>query len=111
MAALQFQSDLELLKNPPEGYLLAGVDLVGELQQVRDQVSSGAFTSELDFEKNVTAVLGKAQDGHLSFMLDGMGMFIYHRQFDLVSVSSDGKEKPELYLYGTSTPPNAYASG
>lgn len=99
MAALEFQSDLKLLINPPEGYLLAGVDLIGELQQIKDQVTSGAFTNEFDFERNVSAVLGKAHDGHLNFNFDGLATFSYMRQFALISLSSDGLEAPEIYEY------------
>lgn len=100
VAALEFQSDVGHLANPPEGYLLAGVDLFGEIQQIRDDVNSGSYTSEIEFERNMSAVLGKAQDGHLNFKFDGIAPFLYQRQFSLVSVSSDGKELPKLYLQG-----------
>lgn len=99
MAALEFQSDLQILKDPPEGYLLAGVDLIGELQQIRDQVSSDAFASEIEFEQNVTAVLGNAHDGHLFFNVDGLSVFNYYRPFSLTSVSADGIKTPEVYIY------------
>lgn len=99
MAALEFQSDLKILANPTADYPLAGVDLMGEMQQIRDQVTSGAFAGEFEFQQNVTAVLGKAQDGHLVFRLDGLATFGYVRQFELISVSSDGKQTPELYEY------------
>lgn len=114
MAALEFQSDLEILASPPSDYPLAGVDLMSELQQLRGKVSSGGFTSEIEFERNISAILGKAQDGHLSFQLDGLNTFEYYRNYQLVSVSSDGMETPKIYVYGKSSiiscTPQAYES-
>lgn len=101
VAGLEFQSDVGHLKDPPEGYLLAGVDLFGEIQDLRDQVDSGQFTSEIDFERNFSAILGKAQDGHLNFNFDGLAVFLYQRLFGaLVSVSENGTAEPVIYLYG-----------
>lgn len=98
--ALNFQSDLGILKNPPAGYPLAGADLLGDLANLRSQVNSGAFTSEIDFERNLTNILGKPQDGHLNFQLDGVSVFSYQRPFPgLVSVSMDGTSLPSIYVY------------
>lgn len=99
-AMLQFQSDLEFLANPPSGYLLAGVDLLGELSDLRDQVTSGNVTGEIDFETQVTVIIARAHDGHLVYNLDGLGIFqLVRRTGDIVSVSLDGTEIPKVYLY------------
>lgn len=71
---LEFQSDLEYLINPPPGYLLAGVDLLGELSDLRDQVTSSNITGEIDFENSIEIILGKAHDGHLTYQLDGLSV-------------------------------------
>lgn len=97
---MNFQSDIGHLANPPAGYLLAGVDLFAEMQRVRDNVNSGLITSEIDFERNMSAVLGRAQDGHLNFLFDGIAPFVYQRQFTLVSVSSDGRQLPQIFVLG-----------
>lgn len=101
VAVLEFQSDLEYLIDPPPGYLLAGVNLQGELSDLRDQVVSNNVTGEIDFETRVTTILAQAHDGHLTYNLDGLSIFIPQRQTgDLVSVSLDGAAEPKVYLYG-----------
>lgn len=98
---LEFQSDLEYLIDPPPGYLLAGVDLLGELSDLRDQVTSGNVTGEIDFENSIEMILGKAHDGHLTYVLDGLSVFEAARSTgSLVSISLDGVETPKVYLYG-----------
>lgn len=105
VAALEFQSDVGHLKEPPAGYPLAGVDLFGKIQDLRNQVSSGQFTSEVDFERNFTAILASAQDGHLNFQFDGLAVFTYQKFFGgLISVSNDGTSEPVIYLYGKPYP-------
>jgi len=100
VAALEFQSDSGHLASPPAEYPLAGVDLFGEISQLRQQVDSGDITSEIDFESNFTAILGKAQDGHLGFQFDGLSVFVYQRLVgSLISVSNDGTSEPEIYIY------------
>jgi hypothetical protein len=99
-AFLQWQSTLAYLKNPPPGYLLAGVDLLGGMQDLRNQVQANAFVSEIDFETNLTNLLGQAHDGHLAFYADGLNVFGFERGLgNLVSLSKDGQELPEIWSY------------
>lgn len=101
-AVLEWQSTQAYLKSPPPGYLLAGVDLVGQMTTLRNNVSSGVFKTELEFEGNLTQIITSAHDGHLSLQLDGISVFQYGFNVGdgLISVSSDGKSMPEIYLAG-----------
>lgn len=101
-AVIEWQSTQAYLKSPPEGYLLAGVDLVAQITDLRSNVSSGAFTGEIDFEGNLTKIITSAHDGHLNLQLDGYSVFAYGIEIGdgLVSVSSDGQSLPEIYLAG-----------
>ncbi|KAK5956867.1 hypothetical protein OHC33_002356 [Knufia fluminis] len=100
VAALEFQSDVGHLASPPAEYPLAGVDLFAEISQLREQVGSDDITSEIDFESNFTAILGKAQNGHLAFQFDGLSVFGYQRLVgSLISVSEDGTSEPSIYVY------------
>jgi len=77
---------------------------MGDMANLRTQVNSGAFTSEIDFERNLTLVLNKAQDGHLNFQLDGMAIFTYQRPIPgLVSVSTNGTGLPSIFVYSKCT--------
>lgn len=97
---LEFQSDLEYLIKPPSGYLLAGVDLQKELNDLRGQVTSNKITGEIDFETRVAKILAQAHDGHLAFRIDGLSIFSLSRPTgSLVSVSMNGTDTPKMYRY------------
>lgn len=104
-AFLQWQSTLAYLKDPPQGYLLPAVDLLGGMQDLYDQVKADAFTSEIDFQTNLTTLIGKAQDGHLLFQADAMNVFNYVRTAlgPLVSISHDGVKLPQVWSYSEIT--------
>lgn len=48
--ALQFQSTLAYLKNPPSSYPLPAVDLIGGLNNIKTSIASGEYTNEYDIE-------------------------------------------------------------
>ena len=99
VAFFQFESDLAYQKNPPSGYLLAGVDLIGGLEKLKTQVKAGAYKSEVLFESDLAGLLGETHNGHLQFLTDGLGVFNHQRNLGaLVSISSDGIELPQVYL-------------
>ncbi|OCK75754.1 peptidase S41 family protein, partial [Lepidopterella palustris CBS 459.81] len=90
---LQYQSTLTYLKNPPSGYANSPVDLVQGLEDIGNKVTGGQYNDEYTFESDISALLGKAHDGHLAF--DGMafnGVFRWRRsrQIALISGSQDG---------------------
>lgn len=92
---VEFQSTLEYLKNPPEGYLHPGVDVLGGLSDIADAVKAGEYSSEYDFQTDIQALFMAAQDTHLSFVGDAAGVFKFKREnTPLLSFSSDGNELP-----------------
>jgi len=54
---LQFQSTLAYLKNPPTGYTLPGVDIIGGLDEIKKNIQKGSYTSQWAFEKDVNALV------------------------------------------------------
>ncbi|KIW13034.1 hypothetical protein PV08_08221 [Exophiala spinifera] len=99
-ALVEWQSTLGWLKNPPAGYPFRPVDLVGGLEELRSQVQSGHLKSELEFEWKLIGLLSSARDGHLQFHPDADFVFSFRNPIgNLVSVSSDGRALPEVYLY------------
>ncbi|KAK6369437.1 hypothetical protein LTS17_009780 [Exophiala oligosperma] len=96
---LEFQSTLEFLASPPDGYPMAAVNLTEKLAALRSSVKSGAIQKEMEFEGNLTLILASAHDGHLAFVPDGLSIFSYQSQFGpLVSVSMDGSRLPRIYF-------------
>lgn len=72
------------------------------MQQLSDQVVANAFSSEIDFQTNLTSLIGQAHDGHLLFLADALNVFTYAREGigSLVSISSDGTSLPQVFGYG-----------
>ena len=100
-AFLEWQSTLSYLKDPPSGYAFPAVDLLGGMQDLYDKVNAGKFANEVEFQTNLTTLLGQAHDGHLEFQADALSVFIYVREGlgRLVSVSMDGTSLPEIYSF------------
>ncbi|OCT55114.1 peptidase S41 family protein [Cladophialophora carrionii] len=102
-AWVEWQSTLAWLKDPPPDWPFPPVDLTSELQKLGDKVQDGTITSEIDFEWQLVDIITSARDGHLTFAPDAYSVFAYFNPLgSLVSVSADGKQLPEVYLYSES---------
>lgn len=100
-AWLQYQSTLAYLKNPPEEYLMNSVDLLGRLNEIRDKVEAGNYSTEVLFQSDIALLVSSAHDGHLAYVPDMMIIFVYRRTIgQLLSVSLDGESLPQIYSYG-----------
>ncbi len=100
-AWFQWQSTFLWIKIPPAEWPFAPVDLAAGVQTLSDQVQNGTLTSEIDFEWQLVDLINSVHDGHLTFTPDTYAFFFYLNPLgSLVSVSTDGKQSPEIYLYG-----------
>lgn len=100
-AMLEWQSSLAYLKSPPPGYHLEAADLVTGLQEIRDAVVVGHIDSEYAFQEHLNELFGAAHDGHLSLKLDIVGIFWWYRPWaDLVALSADGRDIPQIFFHG-----------
>lgn len=54
---ISFQSTLEILADPPEGYLLDGVDILGGLQSIKQKLSNDSYTSQYDVMVDVRSIV------------------------------------------------------
>ncbi|KAF2149104.1 hypothetical protein K461DRAFT_301681 [Myriangium duriaei CBS 260.36] len=97
-AYLQFQSDLAYLKDPPSSYKLPAVDLLGELDEIAAKVKASGYKSEYDVELDIFQLIGSANDGHLIITPFLIGSFQWATGLNLVSVSPDGIQEPQVYL-------------
>ena len=98
---LQFQSSLVYLKNPPTGYMVPGVDILGGLDQIQNNIQSGTYKSHWDFEKDYNTLINiMPKDFHL--YLGGSvplaSVILFGTALHLVSVSSDGLKVPQIYV-------------
>lgn len=99
---INFQSDLAYLKNPPSTYLMPAVDILGGLQDIRQNASAGTYTSQYAFDAAITDLVAKAHSGHFVYTSGLVSAFEYQNDVALISVSEDGLALPEVYVAGKS---------
>lgn len=98
----EIQTTINILKDPPSGYLFPGVDLMTGLARIESHVRDGGYTSEYDFEFDLYTLVQSAHDGFFNYLPDIFsGVFQFIRKHGLVSLSKDGLELPKLYFQGT----------
>lgn len=96
---LEFQSTINILKDPPSGYLIPGVDLRSGLARIESHVRDGVYSSEYDLELDLYTLVLSAHDSHFTYVGDIFnGVFQFGRTHRLVSVSKDGVGLPKVYL-------------
>lgn len=93
---LQFQSTLETLKDPPDGYPMPSVDLLGGLDKIQEKAAKNKYKSQYAFDTELDKLISSAYDGHLSLGLCSH-YFKFKNDAPLVSISSDGLELPKIY--------------
>ena len=96
---LQFQSTLVYLKNPPHGYQQPPIDLLGGLEQIQRKIDAGVFPNQYQFEATLQTLLYSAHDKHIQLVSGVLSVFQFFIPHSVVSLSSDGKEPPRLYLH------------
>lgn len=101
----QWESTTSYLKDPPAGYGLPPVDILGGFDAIMANVTAGRFESEYDFQLAMTLLINSAHDGHYGYRPDIFKAFGFRNDLaaDLVSLSADGKEVPKLYNLGKSS--------
>lgn len=57
---IAFQSTLEPLADPPEGYLIPGVDVIGGFGQIRAKLKKDLYESQVEFALDLTRVVSSA---------------------------------------------------
>ncbi|KAF2848937.1 hypothetical protein T440DRAFT_490806 [Plenodomus tracheiphilus IPT5] len=93
----QFQSELVWLKNPGEDWPYGPLDIEGELDKIKNSLSS--FSSEYAVQMAIQNITVRTGNFHFNYSPDILQIFKFRRQFNIASVSSDGKALPKLYVY------------
>ncbi|KAJ5539423.1 hypothetical protein N7513_007755 [Penicillium frequentans] len=100
---LLFQSDLEILENPPADYHMPATDLIGTLDKIEKRAADKDYKNQWEFDTDVKNMITSAYDGHLgitmcSYLIAPEAMK-YTNDVPLVSVSSNGTAIPEVYTF------------
>jgi hypothetical protein len=92
--------DSAYLKDPPATYFYPPFDLFAKLASVKANLQANIYPNEYAFQEDLYQVFAPAHDGHYYFYPDLLTKaFEWGRQLALVSISSDGKEIPQIYVY------------
>lgn len=93
------QSTLAYLKDPPKSYQQPGVDLMAGLDELSDKLADGAYSNQYEFDLDVMSLTSAAHEGHLQISFGTMYLIKWLLPDNIVSISSDGQEIPQLYAY------------
>ncbi|KAF2158162.1 hypothetical protein K461DRAFT_290408 [Myriangium duriaei CBS 260.36] len=100
---LNWQTTLSRLGNPPADYathVQPPYDFYQTWADIRQNVSSGGYKSQYQFDFTLYRSFQLAHDGHFTYYPIAVnGLIAFGRTTPLVSVSIDGKENPQPYLY------------
>ncbi|KAF2443878.1 hypothetical protein P171DRAFT_45962 [Karstenula rhodostoma CBS 690.94] len=100
---LNWQSTLDVLKDPPSEYVekvQGPIDILAGLDDISAAIDKGDIVGEWEFGWALYKLLGAAHDGHLAYILDVVGLiFSFNRPLPLVSVSEDGSKLPAIFAY------------
>jgi hypothetical protein len=96
---VEWQSTLDILRQPPATYQSPPVDIQQGLDDISAKINASQYQSQYDFETEVTMLIRSANDGHFSVKPCTLGIFDFSLDlsFALVSISSDGIKAPKIY--------------
>jgi hypothetical protein len=98
---IEFQATLAYLKDPPSGYTLSGVDVLGGLAEITQKLKDGSYKNQYCFEKELWILVNVLpRDFHFNLPLPLISLFSFQTEIRLVSVSPDGKAIPQPYAQG-----------
>ncbi|EAQ91769.1 hypothetical protein CHGG_00004 [Chaetomium globosum CBS 148.51] len=98
----EWQSTLDDLREPPEGYLSEGVDLLGGLDNItaKLQEAQGSYKNEFEFLADLyTLTSVRPRDLHFRYTSSLFDLFSFPRPARFVSISTDGISEPKIYLH------------
>lgn len=93
----QFQSEIGWLKNPGSDWEYGPLDIEGELDKIKNGLSS--FKSEYAVQLAIQNITVRTGNFHFNYVPDILQVFRFRRQFNVASISSDGKSLPKLYVH------------
>jgi hypothetical protein len=102
----EWQSTVDDLREPPEGYLSEGVDLIGGLDDIAAKLKKarGGYGNEFEFLADLyTLTSVRPRDFHFIYTSSIFDLFSFPRAVRFVSISEDGFSAPKIYLHGMSS--------
>ncbi|KAE8355879.1 hypothetical protein BDV28DRAFT_16669 [Aspergillus coremiiformis] len=91
----EWHSETGYLKNPPDTWKLGSIDLLAELDHIKENLSS--YSSEYDVQLAINKLTLKTGNFHFNYVPDILQVFSFARLFPVTTVSKDGTSVPETY--------------
>lgn len=95
---INWQTTVDVLRNPPSVSRSSKTDLLGGLEMFAALVQDGDFSNQFEFDSAIQRLLWSANDGHLGILsMCSLDIFNFYVNFPVVSVSTDGLKLPKIY--------------
>ncbi|KAE8142768.1 hypothetical protein BDV38DRAFT_234019 [Aspergillus pseudotamarii] len=91
----EWHSETGYLKNTPDTWELGSVDLLGELDKIKENLSS--YDSEYDVQLAINKLTLRTGNFHFNYVPDILQVFYFQRVIPVTTVSEDGTSVPETY--------------
>ncbi|KNG88248.1 hypothetical protein ANOM_003056 [Aspergillus nomiae NRRL 13137] len=91
----EWHSETGYLKNAPDTWELGSIDLLGELDKIKENLSS--YDSEYDVQLAINKLTLKTGNFHFNYVPDILQVFYFGRVIPVTTVSEDGTSVPETY--------------
>lgn len=92
----EWHSETGYLKNTPDTWELGSVDLLAELDKIKENLSS--YDSEYDVQVAINRLTLKTGNFHFNYVPDILQVFWFARLLPVTTVSQDGTSVPETYV-------------
>ncbi|KAA8644776.1 hypothetical protein EYZ11_005133 [Aspergillus tanneri] len=92
----EWHSEVGWLKNPPSSWELGSVDLLAELDKIRENL--GSYGSEYDVQLAIQKLAIRTGNFHFNYQPDILQVFSFYRSFAIATVSEDGTKMPLTYV-------------
>ncbi|OAQ83685.1 peptidase s41 family protein [Purpureocillium lilacinum] len=97
---LELQSTIGIISNPPEEYLLSGVDFPGGMDAMQSKLENSEYKSQTEFVNDLMSLIVSFNDNHLAYNA-ALNMAFRRGRTGIAtvrSISSDGLQMPEIFF-------------
>ena len=99
---VQFHSNIDILKSPPSSYKQPPVDFMQGLAELQAKVEAGEYQNQYAFEHELQSLVLKVHDSHFKLFAGVLNQFSFGSNWEIISLSEDGRKAPEVYVYNDS---------
>lgn len=92
----QWNSDITWLKNPPEDWENGPLDIMAELDQIKNNLDN--FESEYQVQLAIQKITLRSGDFHFNYAPDILNVFQFIKPQGIVALSDDGVAMPKIYV-------------